>query len=167
MTPPSRTAGHVAAGRPVDLVGICRIWHTMSNGARPKPLFWVGSSKRNLKAFPLKVRRTMGFALFQAQTGGKHVDAKPLKGFGGAGVLEVVEDQAGSTFRGVYTVKLAGAVYVLHAFQKKAKKGSQTPKAELDLIRQRLKAAEEHYGEWRAAQEEQAGDDPGAGGRGE
>jgi phage-related protein len=106
----------------------------------------------------------MDFALFQAQTGGKHVDAKPLKGFGGAGVLEVVADQQGSTFRAVYTVRFAGAVYVLHAFQKKAKKGVKTPKAEWDLIRKRLKAAEEHYGEWRAAQEDPEGDACGAGG---
>jgi phage-related protein len=135
----------------------------MSNGERPKPLFWVGSSKKDLKGFPLEVRRTMGFALFQAQSGGKHVDAKPLKGFGGTGVLEVVADQEGSTFRAVYTVKFAGAVYVLHAFQKKSKKGVKTPKAELDLIRKRLKAAEEHYGEWRATREDEEGEASGAG----
>ncbi|HEY7309155.1 MAG TPA: type II toxin-antitoxin system RelE/ParE family toxin [Gemmataceae bacterium] len=137
----------------------------MSNGVLPKPLFWVGSSKKDLKGFPLEVRRTMGFALFQAQAGGKHVDAKPLKSFGGAGVLEVVENLQGSTFRAVYTVKLAGAVYVLHAFQKKSKKGRKTPKAEWDLIRKRLKAAEEHYEEWRATQEDEAGGDSGAGDR--
>jgi phage-related protein len=135
----------------------------MSNGEPPKPLFWVGSSKRDLKGFPLAIRRMMGFALFQAQAGGKHMDAKPLKGFGGAGVLEVVENHQGSTFRAVYTVKFAGAVYVLHAFQKKSKKGVKTPKAELDLIRKRLKTAEEHYGEWRATQEDEEGDEPGAG----
>jgi phage-related protein len=139
----------------------------MSNGERPKPLFWVGSSKKDLKGFPLAVRRITGFALFQAQAGGKHVDAKPLKGFGGAGVLEVVADLEGSTFRAVYTVKFAGAVYVLHAFQKKSKKGVKTPKAVLDLIRKRLKTAEEHYGEWRATQEEEEGDGSGAGGRGQ
>jgi phage-related protein len=139
----------------------------MSNGDQPKPLFWVGSSKKNLKGFPLEVRRTMGFALFQAQAGGKHADAKPLKGFGGASVLEVVADQEGSTFRAVYTVKFAGAVYVLHAFQKKAKKGVKTPRAELDLIRKRLKAAEEHYEEWRAAQNDEERDEFGPGSRGE
>jgi phage-related protein len=139
----------------------------MGNGEQPKPLFWVGPSKKDLKAFPLAVRRAMGFALFQAQAGGKHVDAKPLKGFGGAGVLEVVEDHERSTFRAVYTVKFAGAVYVLHAFRKKSKKGVKTPKAELDLIRKRLQAAEEHYGEWRATQEKEQGDESGAGGRGE
>jgi len=139
----------------------------MSNGERPKPLFWVGASKKDLKDFPFEVRRTMGFALFQAQNGGKHVDAKPLKGFGGAGVLEIVEDHAGGTFRAVYTVKFLGAVYVLHAFQKKSKKGVTTPKSELDLIRKRLKAAEEHYGEWRASQEREKGDESRAGSRGE
>jgi phage-related protein len=139
----------------------------MSNGEQPKPLFWVGSSKRNLRSFPLEVRRTIGFALFQAQTGGKHVDAKPLKGFGGRGVLEVVADHDGNAFRAVYTVKFAGAVYVLHAFQKKSKKGVQTPKTELDLIRKRLQAAEEHHGEWRAAQEDKEGDASDAGNRGQ
>ena len=115
----------------------------MSNGEPPKPLFWVGSSKRDLKGFPLAIRRMMGFALFQAQAGGKHMDAKPLKGFGGAGVLEVVADLEGSTFRAVYTVKFAGAVYVLHAFQKKSKAGIATPRRDLELIRQRLREAEE------------------------
>ena len=97
----------------------------------------------------------MGFALFQAQTGGKHVDVKPLKGFGGAGVLEIIGDLERSTFRAVYTVKFPGAVYVLHAFQKKSKKGVKTPNAELDLIRRRLKAAEEHYEKWRDTQEDE------------
>ena len=109
----------------------------------------------------------MGFALFQAQAGGKHVDAKPLKGFGGAGVLEVVEDLQGSAFRAVYTIKLAGAVYVLHAFQKKSKKGRKTPKAERDLIRKRLKAAEEHYAEWRATQKAEESDESDDGSRGQ
>jgi phage-related protein len=88
----------------------------MFNGKRPKPLFWVGSSRKNLKGFPAEVRQTMGFALLQAQTGGKYIDAKPLKDFRGAGLLEVVEDHEGSTFRALYTVRFAGAVYVLHAF---------------------------------------------------
>ena len=139
----------------------------MSNGDQPKPLFWVVSSKKDLKALPLEVRRTMGFALFQAQTGGRHLDAKPLKGFGGAGVLEVVEDDAGNTYRAVYTVKFAGAIYVLHAFQKKSKKGAKTPKAESDLVRKRLKAAEEHYAEWREEQDDEEGDGSGAGNRGQ
>jgi phage-related protein len=117
----------------------------------PKPLFWVGSSRDDLREFPDGVRETMGFALWQAQNGDKHLDAKPLRGFSGAGVLEIVADEAGSTYRAVYTVKFAGAVYVLHAFQKKSKKGIKTPKHEVDLIRRRLKAAEEHYKTWRSS----------------
>ena len=87
----------------------------------------------------------MGQALYNAQCGSKHVSAKPLKGFGGAGVLEVVEDHDGSTYRAVYTVKFKDAVYVLHAFKKKAKKGIRTPKRDSDLIKARLKAAEDDH----------------------
>ena len=90
----------------------------------------------------------MGHALDIAQQGKKHQDAKPLVGFGGAGVLEIVEDYAGDTYRAVYTVRFIGAVYALHAFQKKSKKGIETPKQEIELIRSRLKKAEEHYAEW-------------------
>jgi phage-related protein len=118
-----------------------------------KPVFWIGSSREDLRAFPEEVCQAMGFALWQAQLGRKHRDAKVLKGFGGAGVLEVVEDHHGDTYRAVYTVKFAGAVYVLHAFQKKSKKGIKTPTVETNVIRQRLKAAEEHHAERRAAEE--------------
>jgi phage-related protein len=128
----------------------------MSEAVTLKPLFWIGPSKKDLKDFPVEVRRAMGFALFQAQAGGKHVDAKPLKGFGGAGVLEVVADERGSTFRAVYTVRFAGAVYVLHAFQKKSKHGVKTPKAEMDLIHKRLRVAEKRYAKFRATQEKEA-----------
>jgi phage-related protein len=86
-----------------------------------KPLEFVGSSKQDLSGFPLEVKRGVGFALRAAQKGGKHPDAKPLTGFGGAGVLEVVSDFDGDTFRAVYTVKFKGAIYVLHAFQKNRK----------------------------------------------
>lgn len=109
-----------------------------------KSLTWIGSSKKDLKAMPEDVQDTFGYALFLAQTGKKHDDAKPLKGFGSAGVLEVVEDWHGSTYRVVYTVKLAGAVYVLHCFQKKSVQGISTPKPDMDMIRERLKAAEAH-----------------------
>ena len=119
-----------------------------SESASPKPVFWVASSRKDLRKFPKGVRQTFGQALFDAQTGGMHPDAKPLKGFGGAGVLEVVEDDRGSTYRAVYTVKFAGAVYVLHAFQKKSKARIKTPAAEIAKVRARLKEAEEHYGEW-------------------
>ena len=108
---------------------------------RLKELVWVASSLKDLRAFPEEVRQVMGFALYQAQIGEKHVAAKPLRGFGSAGVLEAVEDHAGDTYRAVYTVRFAEAVYVLHAFQKKATRGSATPKHEIDLIRSRLAAA--------------------------
>jgi len=110
-----------------------------------KPLFWVGSAKGDLRKFPDEVQREMGYALYLAQTGSKHPDAKPLRGFGGAGVLEVVDDFDGSTFRTVYTVKLAGAVYALHAFQKKSRRGIETPKQEIELVRSRLRRALEHH----------------------
>lgn len=92
----------------------------------------------------------MGFAIFQAQIGGKHPDAKPLRGdqaFKGAGVLEVVDDHDGDTYRAVYTVKFAGAVYVLDAFQKKSKKGKETPKVDINRIKKRLQRAQEHHKE--------------------
>ena len=119
----------------------------------PKPLFWIKSSRKDLKAFPPAVRHAVGFALYQAQLGRKHLDAKVLKGFGGAGVLEVISDHAGDTFRMVYTVRFAGAVYALHAFQKKSKKGIKTPQFELEIVRKRLKEAEEDYAK-RGRQEE-------------
>ena len=109
-----------------------------------KPVEWVASSKTDLKRFPEPVRAHVGFALFQAQSGLRHHDAKSLKGFG-TGVLEVVSRYDGDTFRAVYTVRFEAAVYVLHAFQKKAKRGAATPKRELDLVRRRLKLAEQHY----------------------
>lgn len=110
----------------------------------PKPLLWVGSAKKDLCAMPDEVQDTFGYALHLAQTGSKHPDAKPLKGFGSAGVLEVVEGLAGSTYRAVYTVKIAGVVYVLHCFQKKSTSGIATPKPDMDLVRERLKAALVH-----------------------
>ncbi len=107
-----------------------------------KPLEWIGSSYRDLMDLPADVRRLFGFALSLAQSGDKHDAAKPLKGFGSAGVLEVVEDDAGGTYRAVYTVKFAEAVFVLHCFQKKSKRGITTPKEDMDIIRDRLKIAE-------------------------
>ena len=108
-----------------------------------KPLAWIGSSQRDFRAFPDAVKDDMGYALYLAQIGKKHDSAKPLRGFGGAGVLEVVEDHGGDTYRAVYTVRFAAAVYVLHAFQKKSRKGRGTPKSEIDLVRRRLRMAEE------------------------
>jgi phage-related protein len=112
--------------------------------AGEKPLFWVGSSRKDLLRFPTAVRMRLGVALGVAQFGGKHPDAKPWKGDGG-GVLEVVEDHRGDTFRAVYTVRFEGAVYVLHSFQKKSKTGIKTSKADQDLIASRLKDAEQDY----------------------
>jgi phage-related protein len=114
----------------------------------PKPVFWIASSRKDLKKFPKSVRQTFGQALFDAQTGGKHPDAKPLRGFLGAGVLEVVEDHDGNTYRAVYAIKFAGAVYVLHAFQKKSKSGKKTPTEELAKVNARLKEAKKHHAEW-------------------
>lgn len=110
--------------------------------APDKPLEWIGSSHKDLMALPGDIRRFFGFALSLAQAGDQHDAAKVLKGFGGAGVLEVVEDDAGGTYRAVYTVKFAEAVFVLHCFQKKSKSGIATPKADMDIIRARLKVAE-------------------------
>ncbi len=110
-----------------------------------KPLKWVGSSKDNLIGFPKPVRKEMGHALYLAQIGMKSPKAKPFTWLRGAGVLEVVEDDDGSTYRAVYTVKFRGIVFVLHAFQKKSRKGSETPKSDLELIKSRLKSAHEAY----------------------
>ena len=107
-----------------------------------KPLAWVGSSKKDLMALPLEVRKFFGHALDYAQRGSKHDAAKVLKGFGGAGVLEVVGDDQDGTYRAVYTVKFAQAVFVLHCFTKKSKRGIETPKEDMDIIRARLKVAE-------------------------
>ena len=107
-----------------------------------KSLEWIGSSYKDLMALPAEVRRIVGYALSLAQAGDQHDAAKILKGFGGAGVLEVVEDDIGGTYRAVYTVKFARAVFVLHCFQKKSKRGIATPKEDVDLIRVRLKIAE-------------------------
>ena len=107
-----------------------------------KKLEWIGSSHKDLMALPAEVRRFFGFALSLAQAGDRHDAAKVLKGFGGAGVLEVVESDAGGTYRAVYTVKFAGAVFVLHCFQKKSKRGVSTPKEDMELIHARLKVAE-------------------------
>jgi len=121
---------------------------TLPKNHRPKPVRWVGSSKEDLRGFPEDVRRRVGGGLWETQIGGKAPYAKPLKGFGGAGVLEIVDDFDGDTFRAVYTVRFAEVVYVLHAFQKKSKRGIATPKAELELIEQRLKRAREDYAQW-------------------
>jgi phage-related protein len=118
---------------------------TVDDQPKIRPLMWIGSSRKDLKLFPAEVRDVMGYALYQAQLGRKALSAKPLAGFGGASVLEIVEDYRTDTYRAVYTVKFSELVYVLHAFQKKAKKGIDTPKPDIDLIKRRLRAAEEDY----------------------
>ena len=108
-----------------------------------KSLVFLRSSRADLKNFPREVQHVMGYALQVAQEGGKHPDAKPLKGFHGAGVLEVIEDFEGDTYRAVYTVRYEEAIYVLHAFQKKSRSGIATPQREITLLKERLKRAEE------------------------
>jgi phage-related protein len=118
-----------------------------------KNIIWVGSSRTDLKTFPAEVMAVMGYALYQAQLGRKAPSAKPLHGFGGAGILEIVRDHHTDAYRAVYTVKFSEFVYVLHAFQKKSRKGIATPKPDIDLIRRRLRTAEEHYQTSQAAKE--------------
>jgi phage-related protein len=110
-----------------------------------KPVEWIGSSRDDLRSFPDEVREVMGEALYRAQQGDEHPAAKALKGFVGRGVLEIVDYYRGDTYRAIYTVKFANAVYVLHVFQKKSKKGTATPQHEIELIKARLKRAQEHY----------------------
>ena len=107
-----------------------------------RELVWVGTTKDDLKGFPKPVQQAMGLALYRVQQGRTPATAKPLKGFGGAGVLEIVDDFDGDTYRTVYTVRLATAVYALHVFQKKATRGIATPQRELELVRARLRQAE-------------------------
>ncbi|MFZ5468214.1 MAG: type II toxin-antitoxin system RelE/ParE family toxin [Myxococcota bacterium] len=108
----------------------------------PREFRWVASALKDLSSLPWKVKRVMGYALRLAQQGDKHPDAKPLKGFGGGSVLEIVEDNDGDTYRAIYTVRFADAVYLLHAFQKKSKRGAKTPAEDIELVKRRLKVAE-------------------------
>jgi phage-related protein len=112
-----------------------------------RPVFWVGSSRRDLRAMPQEVRRDIGQALYTAQQGMTDPVAKPLKGFGGARVMEIVERYRTDAYRAVYTAHFENAVYVLHVFQKKSKSGIATPKHEIELIRRRFAEAERHYRE--------------------
>lgn len=112
-----------------------------------KPIEWVGSSRDDLREFPEEVREVMGYALYLAQSGEKHRSAKPLQGFGNAGVLEIVDDFDGNTYRTVYTIQLKSLVYVPHSFQKRSTHGITTSHHDIDLIKQRFKRAKTHYGE--------------------
>lgn len=105
----------------------------------------MASTRDDIRKFPLEVRQEIGFALYAAQRGGKALNAVPLSGFGGAGVLEVISDFDGDTYRAVYTVRFETAVYVLHDFKKKAHRGIATPRKEMDLVRIRYKQAERDY----------------------
>jgi len=121
-----------------------------------KPVRWVGASKKEIQKLPKEVRQVFGQAIYDAQIGKKHPGAKPLKGFGGAGVLEVIEDELGSTYRAVYTVKFADIVYVLSVFQKKSKSGRKTPKEEIDKIKSRFQEAEKDYAKYIEQRKESA-----------
>ncbi len=112
---------------------------------RQKPVRWIGSSYDDWRVFPEEVQDVMGYALDRAQRGMKANNAKPLKGFKGASVLEIADNFDSNTYRAIYTVQFKNVIYVLHAFQKKSKKGIATPKTELNLIEQRLQQAREHY----------------------
>lgn len=124
------------------------------NTSAPKPLFWMGSSQDAIRSLPEDVQDEIGYALYQVQCGGMPRAAKPLKGYMGATVLEIVEDFHTDTYRAVYTVRFADVVYVLHVFQKKSRRGIATPQSDLLLIRRRLLQAEAHYREWLHTQEE-------------
>jgi len=111
-------------------------------------LVFIGSSRNDLREFPDEVQDEMGHALYLVQLGSKPGSAKPLKGHHGASVLEIVEDFDSDTFRAVYTVRLAGRVYVLHCFQKKSAQGIKTRQRDIELIRSRLRTAEEIHKTW-------------------
>ena len=119
----------------------------MADKMRPKRLVWVGSSRKDLREFTKKARWTVGKALSDATVGERHSSVKALQGFGSAGVLEIVESDNGKAYRAVYTVKFTDAVYVLHAFQKKSARGGKTPAKDIELVRTRLKRAEEDHAE--------------------
>jgi phage-related protein len=118
------------------------------NEQAPKPVRWISSCRDDLRSFPDDVQRRVGGALWDAQVGLKSPFVKPLKGFGGASVLEIVDDFEGKTYRTIYTVRFPRVVYVLHAFQKKSRRGIATPRSELNLIEGRLKRAGEDYEQW-------------------
>ena len=115
------------------------------NEKQEKPLRWIASALNDLKNFPEDVQDVMGYALDLAQHGQKHPNAKPLHGFSGAGVLEIVDDFDGDTYRAIYTVKFEGVIYLLHSFQKKSKHGIATPQQDIELVKKRLKIAQENY----------------------
>lgn len=135
-----------AFSKGVDVYRVIPIFADVSNARpAPKPCIFIGSSLKDLKRFPASVQNRVGYALSLAQNGDEPIAAKALKGFGGRSVLELVEDFDSDTYRAVYTVRFAGVVYVLHAFQKKAKKGVTTPQHDIELIKSRLRDAQIHH----------------------
>jgi phage-related protein len=140
-------AGLLRVGRPWDVDNLYIKTYTRMVESGIRPVRWVGSSRRDLKTFPRAVQRQIGQALYGAQCGEEYPSVKALKGFGGRSVLEIVAPYQKDTFRAVYTVRFDDAIYVLHTFQKKSKRGIATPQKEIDLIRQRLAAAEQDYRE--------------------
>lgn len=121
----------------------------------PKPILWIGSSKRDLREFPNDPRAEVGRALNVAQFGGRSGNVKMLRGFGGGNMLEVVEDYDTDTYRAIYTVRFARAIVVLHAFQKKSKRGGQMTQQDKELIQHRLRDARDVYEEWLGQQGEE------------
>jgi phage-related protein len=119
-----------------------------------KPIEWLANTLDELKDFPDEVQQAVGYALYRAQCGEKHPRVKPLKGFAGASVLEVVQDFDGDTYRAVYTVRFEEIVYVLHVFQKKSKSGVATAKQDIELIEARLKRARKHHEDYKQRSEE-------------
>ncbi len=109
---------------------------------KEKKVVWMGNSLKSLQGFPIDVKQIFGVAIYYAQLGGKHPQTKPMKGYKGSGVVEIVEDHDRNTYRCVYTVRYGDKIYILHAFQKKSKKGIATPQADLDIVNSRLKDAE-------------------------
>ena len=118
-----------------------------------KELIWVGQSKKALMDLPEEVRQAMGYGLYIAQNGDMPDNAKVLKGFGGAGVIEIIDSDKAGTYRAVYTIKMADVLFILHVFQKKSKQGIKTPQQDIELVRKRLKIAEEIYKEMRLKNE--------------
>ena len=114
---------------------------------KEKRLIWIGSSKKDLEDLPEDIVRAFGYGLYRAQVGEQHENAKILKGFGGAGVLELIESDGDGTYRAVYTIQMKEIVFVLHVFQKKSKQGIATPKKDIDLVKHRLKQAQIMYKE--------------------
>ena len=128
----------------------------MQDEKSSKPVRWIGSSRDYLRVLPDPVKRRVGGALWEAQIGRKAPFAKPLKGFRGASILEIVDDFDGDTYRAIYTVRFASVVYVLHVFQKKSKRRIATPRTEMALVEHRLKLAKADYERWLDTQQKKS-----------